>query len=447
MFPRMARFVAVIFIVTLVAYVFYTQDLHRLAQTRRLERQLALAEEDNARLRALVSAQQKERALEQSRAVRTEIERQVEEIRGLKFKRPVDYAIVTRQGIQGVLSNKLAENYSEADFTEIARAYSRLGLLPEGYPLRQSYVDLLSEQVAAFFDQHTHKLFMFEDASLENHQNRIILAHELTHALQDQHFELLKLPLEIKDNDDRALAASALVEGEATAVMTAYMLKNLSLQSIKESAAGLLGQNTAQLQKAPRFLRELLIFPYLRGQEFCAAVMAEDGYEALTRCYRRLPSSTAQILHPEKYAGAAPEEPLSIGFPETAFEAEPPAVNNVLGEIGTRLQLATGVDDAFAESAATGWRGDRYLSFARHDTLVWKTAWSDPREAAEFAAAQRQVLAKRYAPPQPREDGVTYSFDTPRAIRLVQAADGTVLLIDAPSPTTADAMMKQFGTR
>ena len=117
----------------------------------------------------------------------------------------------------------------------MTEAMAAVGLLPEGFPLRQKYIDLLGEQVAAFYDQHAHKLFMYEDASLENAQNRVVLAHELTHALQDQHFGLKRLPLEIKTNDDRAAAASALVEGDATLVMSEYMLKNMSKQMLKDS--------------------------------------------------------------------------------------------------------------------------------------------------------------------------------------------------------------------
>ena len=193
-----------------------------------------------------------------------------------------------------------------------------LGLLPENYPLREKFVELLGEQVAAFFDQHQHKLFMYEDASLENSQNRVVLAHELTHALQDQHFGLKRLPLELKTNDDRAAAASALVEGDATLVMSEYMLKNLSLRAIKDNLATALSQDMKQLADAPRYLREMLVFPYLRGQEFAAALLARGGYDAVSRAYAEPPSSTAQILHPEEYLAEPREEPQPIEFANVA---------------------------------------------------------------------------------------------------------------------------------
>jgi hypothetical protein len=116
----------------------------------------------------------------------------------------VDYKVLNRKEIKQTISGKLAEVFSEQEFKNMTEAMAAIGLLPPGYPLREKYIDLLGEQVAAFYDQHTHKLFMYQDATLDNAQNRVILAHELTHALQDQHFGLKRMPLEIKNNDDRA---------------------------------------------------------------------------------------------------------------------------------------------------------------------------------------------------------------------------------------------------
>ena len=373
-------------------------------------RKLALLSEENDRMRAELLRRDREQAEAQSRTRRVEIERAVEEIRGLKFLHPVEYAVVTRREIRAVVAGKLAEMYSEEDFTHISAALARLGLLPPGYPLRQKYIELLGEQIAAFYDQHTHKLFMFEDATLENTQNRVVLAHELTHALQDQHFGLLKLPLELRDNDDVALAASALVEGEATVVMTAYMMRGFSLRTLKESASSALTQNTQQLAQAPRYLRELLLFPYLRGQEFCSVLSAGGGYEALSACYARLPGSTAEILHPERYL--ARWQPVAVGWPETAFEKTPATVSNVVGEAGLRLQLAPGLDEGAAARLAAAWKGDRFLHFGPLDALVWRTVWSTPEAAAEFQQTQQRGLEARYGGEKPAR---AFLFASPRA--------------------------------
>ncbi|MDB6152248.1 MAG: hypothetical protein JWL90_701 [Chthoniobacteraceae bacterium] len=394
-------------------------------------RRIAFLTEENDRLRALVVESEKAEALEKSKARRAAVERDVEAIRGLKFKTPVDYQVLDRKQIKAVIEGKLAEVFSEQEFVNITTALSRLGLLEAGFPLRQKYIDLLGEQVAAFYDQHQHKLFMFEDASLENEQNRVVLSHELTHALQDQHFGLSRLPLEIKTDDDRAAAASALCEGEATLVMSEFMLKNLSLGSLKSALTASLTQNMDQIAKAPRYLREMLVFPYLRGQEFCGALFSRGGYAALTKAYENPPSSTAQILHPEKFVGEEREEPIRIEWPDLRVKGQAPIADNVLGEMGIRILFTEWLDAAAGEHASAGWRGDRYLCFEHG--LVWKTVWASAQQAAAFIEAEKKTFAKRYA----SEPG--------RVTRALLQNEREVLVIDTADEAWAAALEAQFG--
>lgn len=392
------------------------------------QKRLALLQSEVDRLRAVVEEKARSEAAPDLAARRGEIERAVEEIRGLKFLKPVKYAMLSRSEIEAVLHGKLSETLSDEEFEHMALGFSALGLLEPGYPLKEKYIDLLGEQVAAFYDQHTHTLYMFEDASLENAQNRVILAHELTHALQDQHFSLEKLPLEIKHDDDRAVAASALVEGEATAVMTDFLLRNLSWQTMRDSISGMVMQNMEQLQAAPPFLREMLLFPYLRGQEFTMTLQAQGGYEELTKAYGRLPASSAQILHPELYLNGV--EPITVEWPDTLINGQSPVANNNLGEIGTRVLLAQHLAAETAESAANGWAGDRYLVYGNQKDwqLLWKTVWRTPRDAEEFAAALRQYVQKRYA------------NGTPRVSRVEQGEENSVVWIDASTADWADTL-------
>ena len=410
----------------------------------RMQRRLTLLQDDNERLRGLVEKGQRTQKLGSDKVLRDGIEKAVVQIRGLDFKQPVNYNVLSRDEIKAVVSKKLAEVYSEEEFNNMSAAFQRLGLLPENYPLRQSYIDLLGEQIAAFYDQHQHKLFMFEDASLENSQNRVVLAHELAHALQDQHFGLKKLPLEIKNNDDRAIASSALVEGEATLVMSEFMLKNLTLGTLKDTVTSSLSQNMEQLQKAPRFLRESLVFPYLRGQEFCSVLFARGGYDAISRAYTQPPSSSAQILHPEKFLAEPREEPLPVEWTDTRIDGEDPTQDNVLGEFGARMLIAEYCNGSLAEKAAEGWRGDRYLSFGSGEALVWKTLWSTPEDAAEFYSAHKTVWETRYRPAQSTQGEDSYKADAPRALRMVRK-DSSVMIIDASTAARAEQLVQHFG--
>jgi hypothetical protein len=401
---------------------------------------VATLDAENERLRAILAQHERDRALAANKAQREPIEKQVTEIRGLEFLEPVNYQVLSRKQIKETMAGKLAEVFSEKEFSEMAEAMAAVGLLPAKYPLRQKYIDLLSEQVAAFYDQHAHKLFMYEDATLENAQNRVVLAHELTHALQDQHFGLKRMPLEIKNNDDRAEASSALVEGDATLVMSEYMLKNMTKQMFKDSMVSSFTQNMKQLETAPRYLREMLVFPYLRGQEFCAALYGRGGYEAVSKAYAHPPSSTAQILHPEKYLANPPEEPIAVEWPQLKVLGHDPTADNTVGEMGTRILFTEWLDAATGETAAAGWRGDRYLYYGDGEALIWKTVWGSARDAAEFFDAEKRLLEKRFHPLNPRSKERTYEVDAPRTLRLHQTEANEVILIDSPHPEWAEAL-------
>src|SRR5690606_10616846 len=159
--------------------------------------------------------------------------------------------VLGRADIKGALTKRLNAVYSDEEFAEQANALSRLGLLPENYPLKDKLIALLGEQVAAFYDQHEHRLYMYDDALLESPMNQMILAHELMHAMQDQHHSLKALPLEEKRNDDRAIAAAALIEGEATLVMSDFMMRNPTAGMVLDNLTMMFVQNTAELAKAP----------------------------------------------------------------------------------------------------------------------------------------------------------------------------------------------------
>ncbi|TCO88645.1 hypothetical protein EV701_11616 [Chthoniobacter flavus] len=395
---------------------------------------------ENDHLRDILAGHEHQKALAENKALREPVEKQVTEIRGLQFKEPIDYQVLNRKQIKETMAGKLAEVFSEKEFHQMAEAMAAIGLLPPNYPLREKYIDLLSEQVAAFYDQHAHKLFMYEDATLENAQNRVVLAHELTHALQDQHFGLKRMPLEIKNDDDKAEAASALVEGDATLVMSEYMMKNMSKQMFKDSMVASFTQNMKQLETAPRYLREMLVFPYLRGQEFCSALYGRGGYEEIDKAYAHPPSSTAQILHPEKYLANPPEEPIVVEWHDLQVKGHAPTADNVVGEMGTRILFAEWVDAMTGETAAAGWRGDRYLYYADGEALVWKTIWASAKDATEFFEAEKQLLEKRFKPVNARRSERSYEADAPRVLRLHQTDANEVILIDTPHADWAETL-------
>ena len=163
-------------------------------------------------------------------------------------------------------------------------------------------------------------------------------------------------------------------------------------------------------------------------------------YSAVSKAYDRPPSSTAQILHPEKFLAQPREEPVEIVWPEVVVKGEKPIADNVVGEMAMRILFAEWLDAGTGEKAAAGWRGDRYLYYRGGQALVWKTVWASAAEAAEFFAAERLLLEKRHALKEARSTERSYEADGPRVIRLRQTEANEVILIDAATAEWADAL-------
>ncbi len=351
------------------------------------EKRLALLDREIQRLQSVAEnlkesdgAQTRERKL---LAIQEAVVRQ----RGLPLLKPITFRTLPREALGGVILGEIERQYPGTRIEDIRDAWAALGLVPASLDLRGVYMGLLTEQIAAYFDQHAGELCTFEGTDLDLLQDRIILAHELTHALQDQHFHLAKLPLELRGNDDVVLAVQSLVEGDATLLMSLYAMDNLSPQGIGQLVQSMVVQRMASFASAPRYLRGLLTFPYLRGQEFCAELFADGGFRAIDRAYGDLPESSEQILHPEKYLMEPRDRPVKIAWPDAPLLGEEPVEDNVLGEFGVREMLAARLSTAVANKAAAGWGGDRYRTYRVSGggvAAVLETVWDTTEDAQEF---------------------------------------------------------------
>jgi hypothetical protein len=411
-------------------------------------RRLAFIEQENRRLGAVLAEKQRAESSAAERRSRTEIERAIATLRRLDFLKPVTYREIPRSELPAILRQKLAQQVPDQEFGDMGVALAALGLLPKGTDLKKTYLDLLGEQIGAFYDQHTHELFTFSGQPLSNSQNRVILAHELTHALQDQHFNLSRLPLEAKGNDDRSLAASALVEGDATLAMNRFLIANVTPGAIKDVLAGALTTDVRQLAAAPRYLRESLLFPYLRGQEFCQTLYAGGGWEALGQAFQQPPSSTAQILHPEKYLAQPREEPIAVEFGDTTVLGQKPIVDNVLGEFGARQYFAAWLhgDDKQPAEAASGWRGDRYLVYggAQASSYIWKTVCADKAAAEKFAESARSCQRSRYRLAGGSIVEPFFARSGARELKTCITSENEVIVMDAQDALWSAALGERF---
>jgi len=246
-----------------------------------------------------------------------------------------------------------------------ARVLKRLGLLPADVDYEKLLLDLLMEQVAGFYDPFAGKLYIADWLPLE--MQRPALAHEIQHALQDQHFDLKRFATPIKDDGDRQLAHSALVEGDGTAVMLEFQAQAMGLpadqlpilieQVGKQMLQGSFGQ-TPQFDKAPPFVKETLIFPYLTGLTFVESMRKTAPWTKIDEVFKAPPESTEQVMHPEKYA--AKEHPARITpAPVAAMGARKEARRDVFGELVLKILFSTAPAPAVAPAAGARSRSPR----------------------------------------------------------------------------------------
>ena len=274
-----------------------------------------------------------------------------------------------------------------------------------------------------YYDPKTQHFYLADWIELDG--QRPVMAHELTHALQDQHFDLRRFEKWPDGDSDAELAAHALVEGDASLAMMLYVMRDL------KRAAGMLRSASAsspQLDRAPRALRESLVFPYDKGLEWATLVYKRGGWPAVSAAYKELPQSTEQILHVEKYL--AREAPVKIELADlsSSLGAGWKRIDSdVNGEWGYYLVLDQFLkDDRRSRRAAAGWAGDRYALYehTRKGTtaLVHVSAWDTEQDAEEFFDAYVARTERRYALAAPGDE----AKPADAARREWRTADGLV---------------------
>jgi len=325
-------------------------------------------------------------------------------LRKLRPKRPFGREVLTKAQIGDRLRDKIAKEYTPEEIGTEARILKHLGLLPPELDYQATILKLLMEQVAGFYDPDAGKLFIADwlDSSLQ----RPALAHEIQHALQDQHFNLNKLMKGLKDDSDQQLARSALVEGDGMGVMVEFMLapmgQDLSAFANMPGLAGMLesgvGGQSPEFDKAPAILRKTLLFPYLEGLTFVAQVRKRHPWSKIDEVFRNPPVSTEQILHPAKYWQR--EKGAKIKGAELALLPGQKVLRaDVVGELQLRVMLGEHIgDDEAANTAAAGWDGDRLVAYAKLGdpaiSVVHVSAWDAEADAVEYFVALSKMNAK-----------------------------------------------------
>jgi len=376
-----------------------------------------------------------------------EMLRETSELRELSILKSVKSGAQSRREIERMIVKNLDTDTTPAEMHAAEVLLKVFGLAPKEFAYRTFLIKLLTEQVAGYYDPKAQQFYLADWIEFEG--QKPVMAHELTHALQDQHFNLKRFENWPKGDSDAELAAHALIEGDATLAMTLYMAKNpLVALAFIRSLGG--DESTEQFKRAPRALRESLLFPYEEGSAWATQVYKRGGWEMVSRAFTTLPQSSEQILHADKYFSY--EAPQKLALPDFKSVLGPTWKRidyDVNGEWGTYLILDQFLNDAtISKRASAGWGGDRFALYetGKPDELfvAQLTAWDTPLDAQEFFDAYAKRTAKRYPDAQELQStGERIEWQTSTGGVAMELRGSRVAIVEGfPSSTDANTLLR-----
>lgn len=347
----------------------------------------------------------------------------VERVRGVPFQSPVASALLPASRLPEVLGRKLVEDLP-VPFETYAASLASLGLIDPSPGLLARLTRLYARQVVGFYDPAEKRFFVVPERSSDVEGQtgelleQLLLAHELTHALQDQRLDLDRRMKGLRDSTDALLALQAFLEGEATILMTDVLLESLPEEAREAVGGDPVGQlldglgNPESVEGAegvPEFFVKELVFPYASGTEWVRRKKREGGWPAVDAVYDRLPATTREILHPDAEVGTrAPLAPQDRPGPADAPAGSGARWTDTLGEwvLRTLLERAGAGEDA--AGVAASWRDDRAVFFAPRGRpagqgvgFLWRIRTSDSAGARRIAALLETLYAPRPASVRP----------------------------------------------
>jgi hypothetical protein len=342
---------------------------------------------------------------------------------GFPIKHEVKRRLIDRNEVASYVEKHTTEDEDAKRLRRSELVLKKFGLLPRDFDLGTFLVALLREQVAGYYDPKTKTVNLLDWVDAE--QQKPVLAHELTHALQDQSFNLQKYmkpgdaDLEKKkevtaadiENDEIGTARQAVVEGQAMAVLINYMLAPMG-QSLKDSRAvvdalkeGMMAgtADSPQFQKAPIYMKEALTFPYRYGIDFVADLLTAGGKEkAYAGLFLDPPRTTRQIMQPQTYLSGERLESMRLPDFKQVFKNYERFDVGAVGEFDVAVLIDQYAGVEASHALYPHWRGGYY--YAAHPkndpsaplSLLYVSRWSNAEKSAQFAAIYAKYLGKRY---------------------------------------------------
>jgi hypothetical protein len=287
------------------------------------------------------------------------------------------------------LRDFLLKDFEEEDKEDVLKGQqlmAMLNLIPEDLDLLEVLLATYEEQILGLFDIETESLYIVGDGSDFGVLEEATYAHEFQHALQQQTFDLHALTTSVEEDSEASAALTALIEGDAYITGGDYLSNHLSLPQLMELLSA--DEDFSVLESLPDVLQKSFLFAPKWGISFVEALMGTGGYPAINQAFANPPTTTEQIMHPEKYLEQEGALPVSLQNVEGALgDGWTEIDRDVMGEFGFLVYLEEAVSEVEAAEAAAGWGGDVYAFLegpAGERILVILSAWDTEEDAQEF---------------------------------------------------------------
>jgi hypothetical protein len=403
-------------------------------------------------------AQNSPQAAENFIQAANEVLAQMSQILELPIREPLKKSLRSKQEVRDYLIREEKEDKNDAERYADKKSLEAFGLIPKDFPLDSFMLDVLSDQVAGLYDPKAKEFYIADWIAAD--EQKPVMAHELTHALEDQSFHIDPWIKAARPNDDAELARDSVSEGSAMAAMVDYTLREekMSVRDLPDvttlirSGAVAEMDKDPKLSKAPIYIRDELLFPYLAGTSFSQQFLkAHTGWSDLKLLFANPPASTQQILHPNLYLAGV--KPLPVVLPDwkTIAPTEWKLLEeNVMGEFGLDEVLKQFLGPKRADALSPAWTGDRYAVFENRQTkdtiLVLRLALDNEEDASRFCGQYSEALEIKY---KDRKDLFRrpnyFQFNTETGGVFLRCMGTTCLTVEGASRETYDKITRSVG--
>ena len=383
---------------------------------------------------------------------------QMSQILSLPIKQPLKKSLRSKQEVRDYLVREDKEDKNDAERYADAKTLEAFGLIPKDFPLDSFMLDVLTDQVAGLYDPKAKEFYIADWIPVD--EQKTVMSHELTHALEDQSFRIDDWIKAARPNDDAELARDSVSEGSAMAAMVDYQMldQHIGVRELPDVTllirAGAITEmdKDPNLAKAPIYIRDELLFPYLAGTGFTQEFLkAHSGWKDIHLVFENPPVSTQQILHPDLYLNGT--KPVAVTLP--TWKGVVPdnwklLEENTMGEFGVGEILKQFRKDNSEDPLSTAWKGDRYAVFedakSKTTPLVFRLVLDSPEDAARFFGQYSEALELKHSGRTNLLRRPNYfQFQTDSGGVFLRCVANTCLTVENATRETYDKVDKAIG--